>query len=60
MVLALVVVGAVVAVVVVRPWDGAAGSPEVAILGTDGTQVIVTPVRADTAKLSNKEMITEP
>lgn len=56
-VLALLAVGAVIAVVVVaRPWDGPDGSPEAVILGTDGTQVIATPVRADAAKLSDEEI----
>jgi len=55
-VLALVVLGAAVAVVVARPWDGPDGSPEAVILGTDGTQVIATPVRTDAAKLSDEEI----
>ena len=55
-VLALVVFGAAVAVVVARPWDAPDGSPEVTVLGTDGTQVVVTPVRADTAKLTDGEI----
>src|SRR5665647_1266716 len=45
-----------VAVVVARPWDGPDGSPEAVILGTDGTQVIATPVRTDAAKLSDEEI----
>lgn len=45
-----------VAVLVARPWDGPDGSPEAVILGTDGTQVIATPVRADAAKLSDEEI----